>query len=45
MNDEGLLAEVGDLPGNSPPQSAFMEQDNDEVLNSDFRFACGTLAA
>ena len=33
MNDEGLLAEVGDLLSNSPPQSAFMEQDNDEVLN------------
>ena len=33
MNDEGLLAEVGDLLRNSPPRSAFMEQDNDEVLN------------
>ena len=33
MNDEGLLDEVEDLLRNSPPQLAFMEQDNDEVLS------------
>ena len=33
MNDEQLLAEVEDLLRTSPPQSAFMEQENDEVLN------------
>ena len=32
MNDEGLLAEVEDLLRSSPPQSAFMGQENEEVL-------------
>ena len=33
MNNEELLAEVEDLLRSSPPQSVFMEQDNDEVLS------------
>ena len=33
MNDEELFGEVEDLLRTTPPQSAFMEQDNDEVLN------------
>ena len=32
MNDEGLLAEVEDLLRSTPPQSAFMKQENDEAL-------------
>ena len=32
MNDEQLLAEVEDLLRSSPPQSAFVEQENEEVL-------------
>ena len=32
MDDKHLLAEVEDLLKNSPPQSAFMERENDEVL-------------
>ena len=33
MNDEELVAEVEDLLRTSPPQSAFMEQENDEILS------------
>ena len=33
MNNEGLLAEVEDLLRTSPPQSAFEERENDEVLS------------
>ena len=33
MNDEGLLAEVEDLLRNSPPQSAFMERENNEAIS------------
>ena len=32
MNDEQLLAEVEDLLRSSPPQSAFMERENDKAL-------------
>ena len=33
MNDEELLGEVEDLLRTTPPQSAFTERENDEVLN------------
>lgn len=33
MNDEELVAEAEDLLRTSPPQSAFMEQENDEILS------------
>ena len=33
MNDERLLDEVEDLLKTSPPQSAFTELENDEVLD------------
>ena len=33
MDDKYLLAEVEDLLRNSPPQSAFTERENDEVLD------------